>query len=225
MNEGFWGEYMSWTSMLFGTASRIRRRDFWIWIIAKTIVLFILAALAVAGINLLPVDQDHRTYLDVAVMCVTVGLFAGINACLIVKRWHDRNKSGWMYFILVIPYIGWAWTLIECGLVDGTEGRNRYGKSPKGITYSGDGMRLRTLVAFKSHWFVLGIDDYSGQHYLAIPLSNRTISYEEYYRLDKDQFETFKSNVDLGMAFADKCRNREMDHLLIIPAILERGTA
>ncbi len=211
--------------MLFSTAGRIRRRDFWLWMIGKTIVLAILLGLAVAGLSRLPVDPDHRQYLQVAAMCIAFGLFTGINVCLIVKRWHDRNHSGWMYFILAIPYVGWAWTLIECGCVDGTQGRNKYGKSPKGITYATDGMTFRTLVAFKSHWFVLGIETHSGQHYLAIPVSNRVISYEEYYRLDNAQYQAFKTDVDLGMAFADKCRNREMDHLLILPAIADRGVA
>jgi len=52
---------------------------------------------------------------------------------LIVKRWHDRDKSGWMYLVLLIPLIGPLWTIIECGFVDGTQGTNRYGPSPKGI--------------------------------------------------------------------------------------------
>jgi uncharacterized membrane protein YhaH (DUF805 family) len=50
-----------------------------------------------------------------------------------VKRWHDRDKSGWMVLINLIPIIGWLWTFIECGFLDGTPGPNRYGPSPKGL--------------------------------------------------------------------------------------------
>ena len=50
-----------------------------------------------------------------------------------VKRWHDRDKSGWFVLVNLIPFIGWLWTLIECGFLDGTQGPNRFGPSPKGI--------------------------------------------------------------------------------------------
>lgn len=50
-----------------------------------------------------------------------------------VKRWHDRDKTGWMVLINLIPFIGWLWTLIECGFLDGTPGPNKYGPSPKGL--------------------------------------------------------------------------------------------
>ena len=193
--------------------------------IGKTIVLGGGGILLIAGIGLLRVDESTRGLLTVIVLCACVGAFVAANACLTVKRWHDRNKSGGMYFIVLIPYIGLAWTLIECGFIDGTQGRNRYGKSPKGVSYSTPDMKFVDLVAFKKQWFALGVETYSGQHYLAIPVNTLSISYDEFYRLDDAQFEVFKNNVDAGMAFADTCRNREMDHLLMIPPPLDRGVA
>jgi uncharacterized membrane protein YhaH (DUF805 family) len=50
-----------------------------------------------------------------------------------VKRWHDRDKSGWFVLVNLIPFVGWLWTLIECGFLDGTQGPNKFGPSPKGI--------------------------------------------------------------------------------------------
>jgi Protein of unknown function (DUF805) len=47
-----------------------------------------------------------------------------------VKRWHDRGKSGWMVLINLIPLIGWVWTLVELGLLEGTLGPNQYGEDP-----------------------------------------------------------------------------------------------
>jgi uncharacterized membrane protein YhaH (DUF805 family) len=44
-----------------------------------------------------------------------------------VKRWHDRNKSGWWVLVGFIPYIGGIWQIIECGCLRGTEGENRFG--------------------------------------------------------------------------------------------------
>jgi uncharacterized membrane protein YhaH (DUF805 family) len=50
-----------------------------------------------------------------------------------VKRWHDRDKSWFWIFIGLIPVIGGLWVLVECGFLDGTQGSNRFGPSPKGI--------------------------------------------------------------------------------------------
>lgn len=49
----------------------------------------------------------------------------------IVKRLHDRNKSGHWAWVLLIPYIGAFWMLIECGCLEGMRGQpNRYGSDP-----------------------------------------------------------------------------------------------
>lgn len=47
-----------------------------------------------------------------------------------VKRFHDRDKSGWWVFIVFIPVIGAVWLLIECGFLPGTVGSNRFGTDP-----------------------------------------------------------------------------------------------
>jgi len=44
-----------------------------------------------------------------------------------VKRWHDRDKSGWWALINLIPVIGQIWVFIECGILRGSSGDNRFG--------------------------------------------------------------------------------------------------
>lgn len=46
---------------------------------------------------------------------------------LSVKRWHDRDKSGFWVLIGLIPIVGQVWTFIEAGLLPGTDGPNQYG--------------------------------------------------------------------------------------------------
>ncbi len=70
----------------------------------------------------------HSPFLGVAALVA-----AWMKLAVLVKRWHDRNKSGWWVLITLIPIIGWAWQLIECGFMDGTQGPNKYGPSPKGL--------------------------------------------------------------------------------------------
>ncbi|WP_417430347.1 DUF805 domain-containing protein [Kiloniella sp.] len=64
-------------------------------------------------------------------------LFSGIFSLLalipsiliLIKRWHDRDKSGWWTLIIFVPIIGSFWVLIECGFLRGTAGPNRFGAS------------------------------------------------------------------------------------------------
>jgi uncharacterized membrane protein YhaH (DUF805 family) len=46
---------------------------------------------------------------------------------LTVKRWHDRDKSGWWVLIGLIPIVGLIWAFIETGFISGTKGSNHYG--------------------------------------------------------------------------------------------------
>jgi len=46
---------------------------------------------------------------------------------LTVKRWHDRDKSGWWIFIALIPLLGFVWAFVETGFFPGKEGPNLYG--------------------------------------------------------------------------------------------------
>jgi uncharacterized membrane protein YhaH (DUF805 family) len=58
-----------------------------------------------------------------AVLLVTTWSCLAIQA----KRWHDRNKSGFWFFINFVPLIGPFWALIENGFLRGTYGENAYG--------------------------------------------------------------------------------------------------
>jgi uncharacterized membrane protein YhaH (DUF805 family) len=83
--------------------------------------------------------------------------------CIGAKRWHDRNRTGWLaggiaivamagsvtqvYYGPTGTHLNWpiyvvtlllsgalgVWQFVECGCLDGTKGPNKYGPSPKGI--------------------------------------------------------------------------------------------
>lgn len=50
-------------------------------------------------------------------------------AALMVKRWHDRDKSGWWLLILFIPIISW-FGLFELVFLPGDPRSNTYGHAP-----------------------------------------------------------------------------------------------
>ena len=51
---------------------------------------------------------------------------------LVVRRLHDVGKSGWFYFIVLIPIIGVLWLLILL-CTDGKKEDNKWGTNPKSI--------------------------------------------------------------------------------------------
>ena len=79
-----------------------------------------------------PVARDASTMeLALSSMVLVVALWSGL--AVQVKRWHDRDKNGVWVLINLIPIVGSIWALVENGFLDGTQGPNRYGPSPKGI--------------------------------------------------------------------------------------------
>jgi uncharacterized membrane protein YhaH (DUF805 family) len=36
-----------------------------------------------------------------------------------VRRFHDRGKSGWWALLYFMPFIGWLWIIVECGMLPG----------------------------------------------------------------------------------------------------------
>lgn len=49
-----------------------------------------------------------------------------------VRRLHDVGKSGWFFFIVLIPLVGVIWLLVLF-FSDSQFGPNKYGPNPKGI--------------------------------------------------------------------------------------------
>ena len=49
-----------------------------------------------------------------------------------MRRLHDVGKSGWMYFIVLIPIIGSIWLLVLF-FTDSEVGSNKWGENPKEV--------------------------------------------------------------------------------------------
>ena len=131
--------------LLFSFNGRIRRLHYWLGSIGAgfglTVALLIVFVLievvagALANGNLREAMSSPAMILFMTLLIVAyLVLLFWISLALSVKRWHDRDKSWAWIFIAFIPLVGGLWTLIECGFLDGTEGPNRFGLSPKGVT-------------------------------------------------------------------------------------------
>jgi uncharacterized membrane protein YhaH (DUF805 family) len=119
---------------LFGFDGRIGRGGWWF---AQFIGLMIIVMWAVIAVLMgavigdpQKVDESSLGGVAVVLLIASVIVVYVINICSTVKRYHDRGKSGWWFFISVVPFIGGIWQLIECGFCSGDDGDNHYGPPP-----------------------------------------------------------------------------------------------
>jgi hypothetical protein len=72
--------------------------------------------------------------------------------------------------------------------------------------------------------YSIGVESTSGRHYLSIPVSSRILDYEEYYEITPEQQRVFREDRVEALQFAEACRRREHDDLLIEKPGWNRGT-
>ena len=118
--------------LFFSLEGRIGRGRWWFGVLILLVAqLVVFGALAMLG--LYSTDPEQQLTLGNGVVQLAVSaVFVWMSVCLTGKRWHDRDKSTWWMLIALVPVIGWIWQLVECGLLKGTDGENRFGPDPVG---------------------------------------------------------------------------------------------
>ena len=116
--------------LLFSFQGRIRRLHFWIGALGVGVVVGIVASVLL-GMSGLAQGTPNPIIMVLLAALYVLEIWVGL--ALDVKRCHDRDKSGWFILIGLIPLVGAIWLLVELGFLDGTQGPNRFGPSPKGI--------------------------------------------------------------------------------------------
>ncbi|HWX27653.1 MAG TPA: DUF805 domain-containing protein [Steroidobacteraceae bacterium] len=112
-------------NLLFGFRGRLTRAKFWLVALGIFVIELVLYV-ALGGNEELPQIGPFAT----TVILVFGVLVTWISLSVAVKRYHDRDKSGWWVLIVFLPVIGGIWYLIECGFLRGTDGNNDYGPEP-----------------------------------------------------------------------------------------------
>ena len=114
---------------------RASRSEYWYFILFNFLVLFVAAILdKVLGTNFKMTNP--ATGLEMGLPYGYLYMIAGLalllpNLAVLVRRLHDTDRSGWWYWIALIPLIG-AILLIVWLCTRGTNGSNRYGSDPLG---------------------------------------------------------------------------------------------
>lgn len=105
-------------------SGRARRSEYWYFTLMSAIIAIILAVI------------DNTTGLTFGsasngILGTIYGLAVLLPGLAVaVRRLHDVGKSGWFFFIILIPIIGAIWLLVLF-CTDGEQGTNKYGPDPK----------------------------------------------------------------------------------------------
>ena len=113
---------MDFKKFYLSPEGRLNRKQFWLWLVLPLTVI----GLLLGFVDLATGNYDPQ---------LNIGFFTGIFALVslipsvivYIKRFHDRDKSGWWVLIGFIPIVGAIWLLVELGFLAGTPGPNRFG--------------------------------------------------------------------------------------------------
>ena len=103
---------------------RARRQEYWMFVLFNLI--FVIGVAVVSGI--LTALTDVAAFASLYVIYVLGIIIPSL--AVAVRRLHDVGKSGWFYFISLIPLIGGIWLIILFA-TEGDKGPNSYGPDPK----------------------------------------------------------------------------------------------
>lgn len=137
----FFGAIKSCYGKIFTFSGRAPRSEYWWFVLYQCLVGLGLWAggMAFALANPQLVEQLKSGAVPPADFALVFGavslahflLFFMPGLSVLVRRLHDTGRSGWWYFITMIPLIGAIWLLVLLCL-PGSNGRNGHGPDPLG---------------------------------------------------------------------------------------------
>ena len=109
-------------------SGRARRKEYWMFTLF--FMLFLLVPSFVFGllIGMFPSDKVLISGGIILAAIYFIHLVPGL--AVTVRRLHDTGKSGWLYLLVIIPYIG-SLIIFIFTVIEGDKGDNKYGPDPK----------------------------------------------------------------------------------------------
>ena len=111
----------SWSKFFLSHEGRVTRSQYWLYTIALVVPVVVFATI-VDRVFGYPSEEGPGWFLVLVILWPSL--------MIQIKRWHDRDKSGWWVLIGLIPVVGAIWQLVENGFLRGTQGDNRFGADP-----------------------------------------------------------------------------------------------
>ena len=112
-------------------SGRARRTEYWMFTLFNMIfTLLTLFIGALLGTALFGASGTVIGSMGLYILYLIAIFIPGLS--VFVRRLHDTENSGWMFFILLIPLIGSIWVFVLM-IMDSKPGKNKWGPNPKGI--------------------------------------------------------------------------------------------
>lgn len=109
-------------------SGRARRSEYWYYTLMNIIIAVVMMILdKTLGTNFDPLPYGYL-YMIYALAVLVPGL------AVVVRRLHDVGKSGWFFFVALIPLVGPIWLLVL--LCTDSEDDNHWGENPKKINWN-----------------------------------------------------------------------------------------
>ncbi len=108
-------------------SGRARRAEYWYFVLGNFILIMPFYVIAMIGVA---TDMGAISTLGMIVYVIVALATIVPSLAVAVRRLHDINKSGWLYFIALIPLIG-AIILLVWFFTEGDKFTNNYGPDPK----------------------------------------------------------------------------------------------
>lgn len=112
-------------------SGRAQRSEFWWWVLfimITNVILTIVDSTLFGTVTTGPGSFEAST--EMPVLSGIFGLVTLLPSISVaVRRLHDTDRSGWWYWIALVPLVGFIF-LIVWFASEGTRGQNRYGRDP-----------------------------------------------------------------------------------------------
>ncbi len=103
-------------------SGRARRKEYWMYYLFYMIFAFVIGF--VEGLAGMETPVLSGIY-GLAILLPSISV--------LVRRLHDIDKSGWWFWIALVPFVGGI-VLLVFSCMEGTKGPNRFGPDPKAET-------------------------------------------------------------------------------------------
>ena len=109
-------------------SGRARRKEYWMFTLF--FMLFLLVPSFIFGV-LIGMFPNYTVLISGGIILVALYFIHLVPALAVtVRRLHDTGKSGWLYLLVLIPYIG-SLIIFIFTVIKGDRWDNKYGPDPK----------------------------------------------------------------------------------------------
>lgn len=136
----------------FEFAGRSSRTQYWVYTLVSVILVAVALYVDIAVLGYFRAGVSG--FGPLTLFCVFIHIVPNITVT--VRRLHDSGRSGWWYWISLVPFIGGIWLLVLMFLGPDGYGANDYGDDPRETGWAAP--RAKAVQLSRAQSFVADMD-------------------------------------------------------------------